>query len=119
MNRPEQALQRLVVDFLRRAVIAPAMFWFCPNGGNLSQAQRGAFKAMGLTAGVADLHFIWPGGYGVIELKAGRGKLSTEQEGFRDAVLANGHRWAEARTLDEVVSRLKEWGFPLRSIHVF
>lgn len=53
--------------------------------------------------------------YGTIELKAGRGKLSEPQKAFRDDMLAIGHDWAECRSLDEVYTTLKAWGFPLRA----
>lgn len=69
----------------------------------------------GLTSGVADLHFFWPSGYGVMELKAGRGKLSAAQSNFRDAILSCGHKWAEIRSLKDAISALTAWGYPLRS----
>lgn len=117
---PELDLQCLVAGFLRVATVPPARFWFVPNGANISKAQRGRFKDAGLTAGVADLHFMWSAtygcsGYGVIEMKAGRNTLDPPQEQFRDDVLATGHFWGEARSLDEVVSLLTAWEYPLRA----
>ena len=47
MNRPEQALQISVVNWLR--VVAPDLFFLhIPNGGRRSKAEAGIFKAMGL-----------------------------------------------------------------------
>lgn len=126
---PELDLQCQVAGFLRVATVAPARFWFVPNGANISKAQRGRFKDAGLTAGVADLHFMWRtfppqqpewiGSfgpmYGVIEMKAGRGFLSPEQEQFRDDVIACGHHWAECRSLEDIVRHLRAWGYPLRA----
>lgn len=121
----EADIQITVAEFLRLATIAPARFWFCPNGGNLSKTQRGKFKAMGLTAGVSDLHFLWRDGspyeqcsypkYGVIEMKAGKGKATDEQVQFQADVDACGHYSAICWSLDEVVATLTSWGYPLRA----
>jgi hypothetical protein len=127
---PELDLQTQVAGFLRVATIAPARWWFVPNGANMSRAQAGRFKAAGLTRGVADLHFAWPSSdletgwsvgddvsprFGTIEMKAGKGKLTPDQEAFRDDMRAMGHFWGEARSLEDVVDLLKAWGFPLRA----
>lgn len=37
------------------------------------------------------------------EIKAGKDRLSQEQCGFRDAVIASGGVWVEARSLDDVI----------------
>lgn len=115
---PELDLQIQVADFLRIATIAPARWWFVPNGGNLSKAQSGRFKAAGLTPGVADLHFAWPLSghalYGVIEMKAGRGVLTPDQQQFREDMAQIGHGWAECRSLEAVISTLTQWQFPLK-----
>lgn len=116
-----------IASWLRAAIIRPARFWFCPNGGNLSRAQAGQFKEMGLTAGVHDLHFMWretdhagflgPPRFGTIELKAPNAKKNALREGqvdFGADMDALGHPWAECRSLDEVLAVLKRWGFPLR-----
>lgn len=120
--RPEDALQIQVVDFLRLAVKCPDRFWFCPNGGNLSTAQAGTFKRMGLTPGVHDLHFAWATGsqrqfpcFGTIELKAGKNTLTPQQEEFGADMLKLGHTWAEARSLEQVIATLKAWDFPLQA----
>ena len=96
--------------------------WFCPNGANLSKAQRGRFKAMGLTPGVHDLHVIWRTGshgqfpmFGTIELKAGRNDLTTEQRAFGDDMKACGWEWAEVRSLEEFERTLRAWGVPLHA----
>jgi len=127
---PEWDLQEQVVAELNLRTIKPARFWFCPNGGNLSITQRVRFKAMGLTPGVPDLHFAWSapetdysGGiprthlaprYGVIELKAGKGKTSEAQNEFLQDMAIIGHRYAVCSRADDVFQTLRRWGFPLR-----
>jgi hypothetical protein len=116
INRPEQALQILVVDYLRQALIGQSRVWFCPNGGHLTPAQRGIFKRMGLQAGVGDLHIIWEaGGYGVIELKrpGGAHEIRETQTDFGLAMTGCGHRFAVCDSLEGVVETLLSWGAPL------
>ena len=111
-----------VVRFMTFAVRRPDRFWFCPNGGNLSKAQAGKFKAMGLTPGVSDLHFAWASGaqrqfpcFGVIELKAGKNTETKEQEVFGSDIAALGHTYAVCRSVEEVEQTLRGWGFPLHA----
>lgn len=115
IQRPEQSLQITVVDFLRRALISPARVWFVPNGGHLSKAQRGLFMRMGLLSGVSDLHLIWPGHYGVLEMKApGKGAdTRVSQILFQDDVAACGHHHAIADSFEAAISAVRGWGAPL------
>jgi len=117
---PEGDLQEVVVRVVRAALLPPAKLWFCPNGGNLTKAQRGKFKARGLLAGVSDLHLVWPEqGYGVIEMKAPKGDdPNVEQEAFMADVEACGHRRGVARSLEEVLVILARWGVPMRTVRL-
>ena len=128
---PEWDLQEAVVAELRLRTVKPARFWFCPNGGNLTKMMRFRFQKMGLTSGVPDLHFVWSGPeqvigkdgepftsdvarYGVIELKAGKGKTSEAQNEFLQDMAILGHRYAVENRADDVMQTLRRWGFPLR-----
>lgn len=123
-----------MVEELRLRTIKPARFWFCPNGGNLSKAQAAKFQRMGLTKGVPDLHFVWMTArmgavqneseviplaetfprYGVIELKAGYGKPTVEQDQFMSDLAVIGHHYAVCNRADDVFQTLRRWGYPLR-----
>lgn len=125
INRAEQTLQIGCVSWLRAATIAPARFWFVPNGvGAFSERAASIYKDMGLTAGVHDLHFIWRDAigrpsFGTIEMKAPKAKKDATTDGqkaFGADMVALGHRWAEARSLDDVLDTLIAWGYPLRSM---
>ena len=112
---PEAAEQIVVVRMVRLSLIAPAQCWWVPNGQNLSKAAAGKSKAMGLLPGVSDLHFAWrDAGYGVIEMKRpdGTGSLSDDQKTYRNAMQAMGHRWAQAKSVDEVFAILEGWCVP-------
>jgi hypothetical protein len=117
---PEADLQCAVVQELALRKAPASRFWFCPNGGNLSKAQATKFKKMGLTPGVPDLHFAWfhvqnnQPMFGVIELKAGRGKTSEDQNEFLTDMAIIGHLYAVCNRADDVMQTLRRWGYPLR-----
>jgi hypothetical protein len=115
MMRLEQNLQIAVVDLLRVALIPPAEFWSTPNGGLRTPREAALMKATGQRAGVPDLWVMWPGNLGGIELKAPKGKLSPEQQLWREITEANLHRWACCRSVTEVVETLERWGCPIRA----
>jgi hypothetical protein len=104
LMRPEEQLQRSVVDLLRLYEARGSLtFTHCPNGGWRSKAEAGAFKAMGVRAGVPDL-LVWvaDGRSFGIELKSGAGKLSPAQAAWHDTVSNLGHRVYVCRSVDDV-----------------
>lgn len=106
MRRPEQALQKTVVQFLQYA--APDdLFWTAINPvPGKSPAIAGLSKALGMRAGVADFLFIWQGIPFFIELKAKGGRQSPAQ---RETSLAV----AKASTLTHVCRSIEEVEFVL------
>ena len=110
MKRPEELLQRSVVEYL--LVTKPQCLWYHPpNGGGRSRAEAGIFKAMGTKAGVPDLAFILPEGQAAfIELKAEGRRLSQAQIEFRTAAEGLGAKYAVCHTIDEVKDALETWG---------
>ena len=114
MKRPEVALQRRVVQFLRLA--QPNCVWFhVPNGGCRSATEAAIFKAMGVRAGVSDLIFLWTGGAGVIELKAGKGRLTPHQCEFLAECRNLRIPFFVARSVEDVETTLRAWGLTLRA----
>jgi len=115
-KRPEEALQKLVVQFLR--VASPAtVFFHVPNQrGTRKRFEQELLKALGVRPGVADLVFVLPEGrVGFIELKAPEnGRQSAEQSAFEEDVRALGAPYLICRSLAEVEGALKAWGVPLR-----
>jgi hypothetical protein len=111
VRRPEEALQRRVVNFLR--YVSPLALWFhVPNGGGRSKAEAGIMKAMGARAGVPDLIFLLPSEpwRAAIELKTDTGKLSAAQRAWRADSDALGVPFAVARSVLEVDTLLRGWG---------
>ena len=51
-----------------------------------------------------------------LELKSQKGRLSPDQEAFRDAVQAQGHGWALVRSLNDALGALADHGFTTRIV---
>lgn len=60
MNRPEEALHRACVAYLRAALPKPWLCWHNANGGGRSKAEAGILKALGVLAGMPDLFVMGP-----------------------------------------------------------
>jgi hypothetical protein len=61
-NRYEDNLQRGIVKYLRimeRQRRLAALWFHVPNGGGRNSIEASIFKGLGVTAGVADLVFLW------------------------------------------------------------
>lgn len=112
-KRPEQALQKLVVQHIELAYPG-LLFFHVPNSsGNRGAHLGGILKSMGVKAGVPDLVVILPHGVAAfIELKAGKGRLTDNQAIFRERAEALGCPWTEARSLPEVAGILDAWLLP-------
>jgi hypothetical protein len=114
VRRPEEQLQRSVVDLLQiyenRGLLA---FCHVGNGEWRHKATGGRLKAMGVRAGVPDL-LVWAdGGRGFgVELKAGAGKLSPAQTFWHATLETLGHRVYVVRSLDEMEAVLRAEGVP-------
>ena len=90
-------------------------FWHCYNGRT---KEDGFFlRELGVLAGVYDLHFIWPGHYGVAEAKATTG-LSDHQKNFRSKILECGHKEGVFKTVEQLRDLLISWGLTCRNPHV-
>lgn len=109
MNRPEQNLQKCVVDWL--SLIKPPCVWFAvPNGGYRSAIEAAIFKGLGVKPGVSDLVFLWGRGAGCVELKSGTGKQTDLQKEFEYWCSQNGVNYSLARSLEDVRNCLVDWG---------
>lgn len=103
-NRPEQAIQRAVVEYLRILEnLGELTFFHVPNGGGRSRTEAGIFKGLGVRAGVPDLVLMLPGGRtAFIEIKAPQGRMSQAQKTFKNTAETMGFPFIEARGVDEV-----------------
>lgn len=111
----EWRFQEAVATFLGKALPHGA-WWSSIDQGRAANARMGAMrKARGIHAGVPDMQIAAGGKTLWIELKAGS-SLSEAQKVNRDMLLANGHGWALARSLEDVEAALLDAGIgPLRA----
>lgn len=107
-NRPEEALQLQVVEYLELALPAPLRFWHTPNQrGTRTAWENKLLAALGVKPGIGDVliggwrTLIW------IELKSPTGRLSEAQKDWRDWCALVGIPWFLCRSLEDVVEALE------------
>lgn len=114
----EKELQESTAKYLR--LLGPSgrrlkfIAFHVPNVGGPGKSHRirGAqMYAQGAMAGVADWLFLVQGGLCcAIELKVGKGRLSSKQLDFQESCLELGVPYAVCRSLEDFQFQLKEWG---------
>jgi hypothetical protein len=109
-RRPEEAIQRGVLQHLQVRA-APDVFWFHPaNGGYRTSIEARVLKSLGVKAGVPDLIFIRDGKTYGLELKADGGRLTPVQRMAHVLMRAAGAEVAVAVGLDAALRQLESWG---------
>ncbi len=88
MKRPEDAIQRACVEYLKLEENLGKLTYFAvPNGGNRNKITGAILKALGARAGVYDLVIILHGGLAVFaEVKPPNRYPSKEQKEFNERV---------------------------------
>ena len=114
MNRPEQDLQKMVMQHLRQRGARGLVFWHTPNGvrGNRRKdhVQGAIAKGMGARAGVSDLVLLHQGRFFALELKVPGRTPTEEQLKFLEEVNAAGGFGAWCQGLDRALGILESWG---------
>jgi len=110
----------LPTEYLTTCAVADALRWDAtpgwlwshfPAGELRSKATGARLNEMGLQKGWPDFVLISPTGrHCWLELKRGRAALKAEQARFGQACLSRGVTWAVARSFEEAVARLNDWG---------
>ena len=118
-NRPEEDLQKAVVQFLGKPAYAlpiDAVFWHTPNArGTRKEWENKLMKALGVLAGFPDIAILWQGQLYLIELKARGGSFSEVQKALHVRLgLAGAKTWV-CYSFEQVVERLQVWEIPLRA----
>jgi hypothetical protein len=106
-NRPEQQLQRAVLEHLAWRGV-PGMFWFhVPNGGYRTAVEAAIFKSLGLIPSVPYLLLVHGGRIYALELKAKGGRLSPTQLETQARMREAGAVVAAATGIDEALAHLE------------
>ncbi len=119
-REPEHDLQVLVASFLDVALAGVALWSSIDHGaGRMTGRTAGRRKARGVKPGWPDIQILFGGTAGVrvllgIELKAGRGRPSAEQEALRGSWEDHGGLYRVCRSLAEVDAAIAAAGIPLR-----
>lgn len=110
VRRPEDAIQRAVVQHLRARGMPGLVFFHVPNGGKRKPIEAAIFQSMGVRAGVADLILFHSGKSFALELKADNGRPTVEQLAFLAEIERAGAFTAMPRGLDAAIATLEAWG---------
>lgn len=111
--KPEELICIVIANNLRAATLDKrliAIWSHIANEGKRNRIVGAVLKAMGLISGTPDYFFIWPTGGGVIEVKAGKGKLSPLQKDYSEWCAELGIKHAVCRSAEEVFDVLAGWG---------
>lgn len=109
-SKPEEALQRTVIQWLNLQIGNRCIFYHCPNGEARSKGTGGVLKAMGVMPGVADLCFVLPSGQAAfIELKVGENQQTDTQILFEEQCHRMGAHYEVCRSLEEVMGVVNAW----------
>jgi len=109
-RRPEQELQKVVLEHLAWRG-TPGIFAFhYPAGGWRSPVEAAIFKSLGVVAGVPDVIVIHDGRCFALELKTAHGRLTSIQIETQARMRAAGCVVATAVEIDAVLERLEQWG---------
>jgi hypothetical protein len=112
-EQPEAALQKAVAQFLK-AALGKGVMWRMIENRPRSKIAGAAQKKRGIEAGTPDV-LLWAYDFfGAIELKSGRGSLSSAQKKFRDEFLEAGGMHDVCRSVGEVECALLNWRLPLK-----
>jgi hypothetical protein len=110
VKRPEQQLQRAVVEHLSWRAAPGVFFFHVPNGGWRSRVEASIFKAMGVRAGIPDIIALRQGAAFAMELKAPGGRLSPTQIACHEAMRLAGATVETVSDIDTAIDLLLAWG---------
>jgi hypothetical protein len=109
-RRPEQELQKAVLEHLAWRSV-PGMFVFhYPAGGWRSPIEAAIFRGLGVVAGIPDVLIIRAGHVFALELKTAHGHLTVTQIETQARMHAAGATVATAIELDAALAQLEQWG---------
>lgn len=108
--RPEDTIQRAVVQHLRMRGAPGLVFVHVPNGGKRKPIEAAIFKGLGVRAGASDL-LLWHNSRSyALELKAEGGRATEAQLQFISDMNAAGAFACTVEGLDRALKTLETWG---------
>jgi hypothetical protein len=108
--RPEDKIQRGVIQHLHARGVPNIFFFHVPNGGQRSKIEAAILYGLGVRAGVPDLFIVANGRTYAMELKAPSRWLSPKQDEAMVALERAGAITAVCDSIDMAVAVLEDWG---------
>jgi hypothetical protein len=108
-KRPEDGIQRAVLEHLRLRGPRTAYYFHVANGGGRLPVEAAILRGLGVQAGVPDLIIIHDGKTYGLELKADGSKPTKFQIEAQDAMRTAGAEVAVAVGLDAALQQLERW----------
>lgn len=108
--RPEQIIQRAVIQHLRQRGVSGVVFLHVPNCGKRKPIEAAIFKSLGVRAGASDLLLWHEGRSFAVELKAENGRATEAQLQFLADMEKAGAFTCLAEGLDPALAALEKWG---------
>ncbi len=102
----EDQIQEAVVQWLTLKGIP---YTHIANEGKRTAAHNAKLKRMGVTKGWSDLVLLLNGEVAFLELKTKKGRISPEQEHFRQQCLERNIKHAYARSFKEAIDMIEFW----------
>ena len=109
-NRPEDIVQKGVVDQLRARAADNVVWWHTPNGGKRGPIEAARFKRLGVLAGFPDIAAVKDGALYCMELKADTGRVTPIQYEVLGRLEKAGAYTAICHGLDPAIRVLEAWG---------
>lgn len=108
----EYQLQCAIAEYLEFALPNDVWWTAIPHGEYRPKATAGRLKRSGVKPGAPDFMIVADPMI-FIEAKAPKGRLSPAQTRFGIIATMHGHKFYEARSVDEVERALRECGVPV------
>ena len=109
-RRPEQELQKAVLQHLAWRGARGLFAFHYPAGGRRSLIEAAIFKSLGVVAGIPDILIIHKGEIFALELKVTGGHLTPIQIETQARMRAAACAVANAVEIDAALERLEQWG---------
>lgn len=115
MRHEESQIQQTCITWFRLQFPDLSLLIFAvPNGGWRRLREAQIMKAEGVTAGVADVLFLYPNKdfHGLcIEFKTKTGRQQPSQRLFQQKVEAHGYKYIIVRSLEQFIEEVKKYIF--------
>lgn len=115
-ERRESAIQRDIVAYLRAVLMPTHRVLAIPNGARRTENGYATNAVAGLTPGASDLLIAGKGHCYFMEIKRARGRLSQDQQCFREWCITSNTPFAVCRSVDDARVALEHWGLETREV---